>query len=133
MSRVDTQRNQTIMRLAVRYSNIEIATAMGISRERVRQIIRDNGGYPPGAEPYMSSAMRVVRDSGLLGTMSDAEVAQLMGVSYWQVYVLRRKLGIGRYEKPIGCGECEAKTYARGLCRACYDRRARKRKKEMRR
>lgn len=53
---------------------------------------------------------------------SRKELAVEFGLSLSQVYLILIKLGFRSELRVIGCDKCETDEYARGLCKACYQR-----------
>ena len=123
MSDYLAERNQRIIELTKDYNFSEIGRKLGISRERVRQIVRAHGIQGTDGT---SHKVRELKRSGLLGVKSDPELAEQFGLHDRTVAAIRVEVGLRINPKPIGCRRCKTKPYARGLCRPCWARAARR-------
>lgn len=91
-----TERNLEVVRLYTDelISSCEIARRMGISRQRVNQILQD---YEISADPvYLLRRKRkkeLYNDPTLI-EMTNAEVAKLLKVPYWSVTKYRRRVTV---------------------------------------
>lgn len=126
-----TDRNKKLMHmLDLGMSMAAIARYMGISRQRVLQIVQDNGGLPKGYEhgkPVMQG--RTADAIRLLKQMPLADAARKLGVNYTTLRGAAIRQGIQpipyKHLEP-GCPKCKTNPYARGYCKNCYARWQRK-------
>lgn len=117
-------RNQEIIDMLKTHSQSEVARAFGVSRQRVFQIVEMYELELSDETKYHTEIRRRIIESGLLGKVSDEEIARRLGVSSKAVNKARRKTGIEKFVTylPIGCENCETKPHSKGLCRQCYKR-----------
>ena len=80
-------------------SDIVIADELGVSRERVRQV-RCRMGIPAPPRKYRFRKSLALPWVALLGTMSDADVAELAGVTRVTVSAWRKERGIAKFAQP---------------------------------
>lgn len=114
-------RDEKIIELASTHNMSEIAEILGISRERVRQILNRNGVTE--RQFVRSTKIELIEKIiPLLGTMPDSDIARKFGISHNAVGVIRKERNIEKFMLPIGCNECKKNPYAVGLCRNCYTR-----------
>lgn len=127
MSEEKVDRNNQIMLMINTKTQVEIAAELGISRQRVAQIIDRNGGLKEYHAKYYNRSLLLA----LLGTMSDTDVRKETGISLCTIGSWRKRLGIPKYSsvRPPTCEDCSVHPYAKGMCRSCYARAKRKEKK----
>jgi DNA-binding CsgD family transcriptional regulator len=117
-----TQRNQAMLAMLEEGKTVtETGAHFGVSRQRVQQIAAANNVF------LKFRKTRAVEQFPDLGRMTDREAANVLNVSPMTVFAVRKKLGVRRYLRPIGCEECQRKPYAKGMCRNCYARHLRHR------
>jgi hypothetical protein len=124
------ERNKALIKFLDNHTLSEAAEKFGISRQRVFQITEMYGVDLKSRDIAKGAKVRAVRESGLLGSTYDAEVARQTGVSETMVSFVRRGAGIPRFAQSIGCEKCKTKPYSRGLCKACYCRQWRAKKRD---
>lgn len=104
----------------------EVGQKAGISRERVRQILKGAGykirsrGGGRKFRPFPLDYAIALRQQGL----GIAAIALEVGRDFHTVSKRLTEAGItGNVKRPltpIGCNNCKIKPVARGLCRTCY-------------
>jgi len=104
----------------------EIARIVGVSREYVGKVLEKEGIKINSKYDNMRTALI---ESGMLGKAADTEVAKKLGVAAAYVRRVRTEMGIEKYQKPIGCSKCKTAPFSGGLCKACYERKRRRRGK----
>lgn len=130
----EEERNQEIVRMLKTHTLNEVGEFFNRSRQRIFQIAEMYGVDLKDDDRKVGkgSVYRRIDESGLVGTLPDARVATILGTSSQMVKTWRERLGIEECEaqrKPIGCENCETQPYSNGLCRPCYLRDWRRKRK----